>query len=493
MLTYGHRRYCKRMEWMGLCLLLWSVLSFPPAFSAPGLDYFFTESYPDAPVGSVKTGDLNGDRFDDLIILQPGSVSILLNNGKGKFHDRFDTPIASSLGKYLAISDLNRDGKIDLVIAMYQIQGGDDTGALILLGRGNGTFEAGVQVGAGENPNSLEISDFNHDGNPDLALAQYGENGSGTRHIGIGVYMGKGDGTFAEMVLYQPVVIPEVIPYFIAAGDFNGDNWQDMAVSGSSTGYLLMNQGDGTFLPEKVGNHYFGVELLAADFNRDGLSDLVVHFDANRNYFYDQLNIWLTQRNGDFVREPWEPPTNNLARYFTKPALGDFNGDGFIDLLTFSQGMYVLVNKGNGTVERSSFQGATRGNCYHAHGTLGDLNADGVSDIVYYCAEDFIAFQLQVALSQPPGSDREPPVTKILVNEKEPNKNGIGPYPCFFSQAYVSFKVSDKGTGVMGVYFSLDDPRCSPDNLKACSFRSAGDLSLSDVWFKLLPDVPPIF
>src|SRR5260370_2674137 len=63
----------------------------------------------------------------------------------------------------------------------------------VLLGNGDGTFQAAVSYAAGSAPRSMAVGDFNGDGKPDLAVA----NG-----CGINVLLGNGDGTFPAAAHY---------------------------------------------------------------------------------------------------------------------------------------------------------------------------------------------------------------------------------------------------------------------------------------------------
>src|SRR6202012_3693575 len=118
--------------------------------------------------------DCNNDQKDDLVIVNSGAgpgtsgVSVLLGNGDGTFQAaRFTasgtTPISVASG------DFNGDHKPDLVTANT---GSDDLS--VLLGNGDGTFQSAVayslnQPGITVSPTSVTVADFDHDGKLDLA------------------------------------------------------------------------------------------------------------------------------------------------------------------------------------------------------------------------------------------------------------------------------------------------------------------------------------
>jgi hypothetical protein len=137
----------------------------------------------------------------------------------------------------------------------------------VLLGNGNGTFQAATTVSGGSNTVFAASADFNGDGKADLALAnQFGSN--------ISVLLGRGDGTFLPPV-YCTVSSK---PVSLTAGDFNGDGILDLAVGSSADGViLLLGNGNGTFRP---GTGYSAGTSAASigvgDFNRDGKTDLAI-------------------------------------------------------------------------------------------------------------------------------------------------------------------------------------------------------------------------
>ncbi len=90
----------------------------------------------------------------------------------------------------MAVGDFNGDGKADLAVANYS-----SNNVSVLLGNGNGTFQAAVNYAAGTSPCSVAVGDFNGDGKADLAVANYSSNS-------VSVLLGNGNGTFQAAVNY---------------------------------------------------------------------------------------------------------------------------------------------------------------------------------------------------------------------------------------------------------------------------------------------------
>src|SRR6266567_3890984 len=114
----------------------------------------------------------------------------------------------------VAVGDFNGDGKPDLAALNV-------SGIIVLLGNGDGTFQARVGYVAGSDPISVAVGDFNGDGKPDLAVANVHYNVSffdrGTNNVN--VLLGNGDGTFQAAANYAAGSGPQSV----AVGDFNGD------------------------------------------------------------------------------------------------------------------------------------------------------------------------------------------------------------------------------------------------------------------------------
>jgi hypothetical protein len=183
------------------------------------------------PVG-VAAGDFNGDHHPDLVVTQASAftVAILMNDGHGRFKHT-ETYQAGGAPIAVAIADLDHNGAADLTVC-------EAAGVAVLLGNGDGTFGAATfystsGLGSGF-PIASASADFNRDGSLDIALAI--SSGEG----GIAMLYGNGNGTFQNPI---SVVQPKGDPAGMATGDFNKDGAPDLAVSaaGYNNVVILIN------------------------------------------------------------------------------------------------------------------------------------------------------------------------------------------------------------------------------------------------------------
>ena len=125
----------------------------------------------------------------------------------------------------MAIADLNGDGKPDILVTNGGAHGDDGVG--VLLGKGNGTFRKAVTYkSGGPEPWAVAVADVNGDGKPDILVTHGGTDSSG--HSKIGVLLGNGDGTFRSVTTCDS---GGVANFSVAVGDINGDGKPDLIVT----------------------------------------------------------------------------------------------------------------------------------------------------------------------------------------------------------------------------------------------------------------------
>jgi hypothetical protein len=276
---------------------------------------------------SLAVGDFNGDGKPDIAVGVSGGMSVLLGNGDGTFQAARNSPLG--LGRYIAVADVNGDGKLDLLSNYY--------GLSVLLGNGDGTFRAGPTT-AIPFVDATAVGDFNGDGRLDV-IATVGD-GINTADTSVALMLGNGDGTFGSP---QTIWTPSSNERFFSAltvADFNHDGKLDVAVGWGMVNTngaelfidVLLNNGDGTFSPYSGGPSTIDnigpttvVGLTSADINHDGNLDLIADSTGTST-----VAVVFGRGDGGFGGPGFGEQT--FSGGGTGLVVGDFNNDGYADV-----------------------------------------------------------------------------------------------------------------------------------------------------------------
>jgi hypothetical protein len=387
-------------------------------------------------------GDINGDGKDDVIIAhQPGSIAasasfdVLLSNGDGSFTVKNNYPITTNQLAGGVLFDVDGDGKLDAVI----VDGGLPGTVWTALGNGDGTFQTPTSFaltgGRGESPVfadlngdgfldiaeddaatgeltvylatsatqygpptqfatsdgvndscSNTVGDLTGDGNPEIAAANCDDNT-------ITIYVNNGDGTFKTGAYFSAAIAPSnnsvvgVGPLGLTIADVNGDGRGDVIATnaGARDVTVLLGNGDGTVQSANVGyatGGNPGTPALIADMNGDGLADLLV---ADNQYSFSYMKGY---GDGTFrAAVDYYSPTGTSGEPPTgfDVATGDFNGDGFTDVVVgnftnndASVGITVFLSRGDGSLQPGVNYGSGGSLAFVA---VADFDKDGNLDI----------------------------------------------------------------------------------------------------------------
>jgi hypothetical protein len=161
-----------------------------------------------------------------------GSVGVLLGNGDGTFQSAVSYPSGGNGSRSVAVADMNGDGKLDVLTASCGpaacAPGFPGGTAAVLLGNGNGTLQAALANNAGDSPDAILATDLNGDGKLDLVVGNWGTIDGASNKGSITTLMGSGNGSFqaTRTLLAGGNEVPSV-----AAGDLNGDGYNDVVTA----------------------------------------------------------------------------------------------------------------------------------------------------------------------------------------------------------------------------------------------------------------------
>jgi hypothetical protein len=355
-----------------------------------------------------------GFHFTD-VALEAGLTRVVRAGRPSKDH------LLDSAGTGAGWIDYDRDGNLDA----YIVNGWRLSGSTILekgpnalyRNRGDGTFEDVTERarvgGEGRWGSGVTVADYDNDGWPDMLVTNFGPNV---------LYRNRGDGTFENVAARAGVEAPgwnTGAAFLDADGDGDLDlyvaayidctleevlkavptlNWKgvDKVATGpfglaGAPDHFFLSDGRGGFtdatveagLQDRTLGYGFGVR--AADFDRDGDSDIYVANDSDANYLYRNDGTGHFQDVGLWSGAAFD--SHGAAQAGMGVAVGDYQGDGLLDILVtnFSED-FCTLRRGDGQgffedVSESSGVGPPTFTSLSWGTVMADLDDDGDLDI----------------------------------------------------------------------------------------------------------------
>lgn len=326
--------------------------------------------------------DFDNDGRPDLYVGRAYGPNVLYhNNGDGTFTDVTKRSGLGDRGRTMSTAwgDYDGDGYLDVFVVNYTNQPIsldpnasplEDVRTVTHVLRpynrlyhnnGDGTFTDVTHLLGELETRGLGFSavwfDYNNDGRPDLYVA-YDFGGQVQpdvlwRNDGPD---GKGGWNFTSVGPGLGVAT-EGNPMGVTSGDYNNDGWLDLAVSNIGPNHLYRNQSGRSFQDmaqrarvthagSVVGNMLnpsmtWGASF--ADFNNDGWLDLFMVAGAMDYQNVPQPNmLYLNDHTGHFV-DVSAPAGINDPGQGRSVAVGDYNGDGYLDMFVANYGQPPLL------------------------------------------------------------------------------------------------------------------------------------------------------
>jgi hypothetical protein len=326
-------------------------------------------------VGFMSIADFNRDGHLDLATTNGFStLSILLGNGDGTFAEKSTYPISGSQGfAAIASADFNQDGFPDVALP----------NGLLFLGNGDGTLRAQSTFPSAPLATVIVAIDVNGDGIVDLLTASSSSQCSESDFGNAGVSLGNGDGTFKPVTVFDSGGCNYGAFVSLVTGDLNNDGAPDVIVLSGERDNLardsgvqisvLVNKGNGTFPAAELNISGGSGGIAVDDFNRDGKTDVAM---ADGSVYLGNGDGTLT-----FLA--------SASLGGVAVATGDFNHDGKPDLASAvecapagcSSGGQLVFSLGNGNGTFQTLTALSSNGFYAESLAIGDFNGDGALDI----------------------------------------------------------------------------------------------------------------
>lgn len=339
---------------------------------------------------SMLVADVSGDgRLDIVFGAYDRNIYVMKNGGGRTFLGPVPHPSGCVAGynDTLVLGDFDGDGRLDLVAGCDDAPTTNVHEAFLLQGDGAGGFGTPIPfANAPGNATAGVAADLDHDGHTDVALTDYESDG-------LKIYWGTGKAaSFAAQV---PLFVPSGTgPSGIVAAKLGGDDITDLVVANFAGTFQIVRN-----LRDATDEHKFGVDpsdtLAAAG---EPVACAVGHLDADTTLDLVGAEVGKTVCTslGTTGSKTTFPPLTPAGSTFPAPshlAVGDLNCDGLDDVvLTHAQLLQDMTEFDRFEIYASSASGVLTNVFTHQDDhtsapesntvAIGDVDGDGHVDVV---------------------------------------------------------------------------------------------------------------
>jgi enediyne biosynthesis protein E4 len=391
----------------------------------------------------VAVGDYDNDGYPDMLVTGYGRAILYHNNGNGTFTDVTAKAGVADVGNWSTSAgwfDYDKDGYLDLVIANY-IQ-----------------WSPRNNIWCGEH-------------RPGYRAYCHPDNYRGQR---MKLYHNNHDGTFTDVSDASGVGKPEAKGMGVVLTDFNHDGWPDIMVANDTwPNFLFLNNHDGTFRDVSFlsgvaasddGRYEAGMGVDAADVDGDGYPDIyVTHLDFELNRLY------RNNHDESFDDATFSSGLGNTAAQLSgvSARMFDYDNDGWVDIFQVNGSMLDNINLYHNDVfwkePKLMYRNVGAGKFKKVSDELGpdflaptvgrgsavaDFDNDGDLDIAVSNSGDF------PQLLRNDGGNANHWLEVMLVGVKS-NRDGRGAALWLVSEGFAEYRQAQGG----GSYMSAQDPR----------------------------------
>lgn len=249
-----------------------------------------------------------------------------------------------------ATGDVNKDGKGDIVFIEKGHSNNKYPGEIVGLDSGTKLYRATFNLTLSNQPQKMYLSDFNGNGLEDLMIVHEG---------GYTIFWNQGNGistsTFSDSYKTTGTNVKSNYWTMMRMGDFNGDGLKDLVFNNtnSNTWTFALNNSNGTFSTSTAASIYAydqsstkkddnKYDSYVLDFDQDGKDDLIIvktMYSPTLTHTY-----WMRSTGYSLTEVAHATSTKEDDGLSKRFIVGDFNGDGYPDLMNYGYNCYNSTN-----------------------------------------------------------------------------------------------------------------------------------------------------